>query len=149
MGNYRKEIFTTTSSKPDMEKTARHFYGQFSRREREIMDAVYNLEEASAADVARHLRDEDGYDSIRVILGILEKKGYLQHRREGKRHIYLPTVSREKATQSALSHVMKTFFQGSPSSAILALLDMSSSNLSQDELEEIASKIEDASREKV
>jgi len=58
-------------------------------------------------------------------------------------------VSRETATRSALSHVMKTFFQGSPSSAILALLDMSSSNLSPDELEEIASKIEDASREKV
>ena len=131
-----------------MSKSARHFYSQFSRREREIMDAVYRLGEASAADVAGHLRDEDGYDSIRVILGILEKKGYLQHRREGKRHIYLPTVSREKATRSALSHVMKTFFAGSPSSAILALLDMSSETLSPEELEEIASKIETASQVK-
>ena len=131
-----------------MEPSSRHFYGQFSRREREIMDAVYRLGEASAVDVARHLRDEDGYDSIRVILGILEKKGYLEHRREGKRHVYQPTVSRESATRSALSHVMKTFFAGSPSSAILALLDMSSENLSADELEEIASRIEDAAKEK-
>lgn len=111
------------------------------------MDAVYRLGEASAVDVAQHLRDEDGYDSIRVILGILEKKGYLEHRRDGKRHIYRPTVPVEKATRSALSHVMKTFFAGSPSSAILALLDMSSENLSPDELEEIASRIEEASRE--
>lgn len=129
-----------------MTQGARHFYGQFSRREREIMDAVYRLEEASAADVARHLGDEDGYDSIRVILGILEKKGFLQHRREGKRHIYSPTVSREKATRSALSHVLRTFFAGSPSGAILALLDMSSENLSSEELEEIASRIETASK---
>jgi len=130
-----------------MQQSPGHFYGQFSRREREIMDAVYRLGEASATDVSRHLGDEDGYDSIRVILGILEKKGYLEHRREGKRHVYMPTVSREKATKSALSHVMRTFFQGSPSSAILALLDMSSSNLSPDELEEIASKIEAASKD--
>ena len=131
-----------------MSQTARHFYGQFSRRERQIMDAVYRLGEASAADVARHLDDEDGYDSIRVILGILEKKGFLRHHRDGKRHVYTPTVSREKATKSALSHVMKTFFAGSPSSAILALLDMSSEKLSADDLEEIASRIEAASRDK-
>ena len=131
-----------------MEQTSQQFYGNFSRREREIMDAVYRLGEAGAADVAKHLNDEDGYDSIRVILGILEKKGYLRHRREGKRHVYRPTVSRDRATRFALSHVMRTFFQGSPSSAILALLDMSSENLSPEELEEIASRIEDATREK-
>lgn len=131
-----------------MDESSQQFYGSFSRREREIMDAVYRLGEAGAADVARHLNDEDGYDSIRVILGILEKKGYLTHRREGKRHVYQPTVSRDRATRFALSHVMRTFFQGSPSSAILALLDMSSEKLSPEELEEIASRIEDATREK-
>jgi predicted transcriptional regulator len=130
-----------------MPDAATHFYARFSRREREIMDAVYRLGEASAADVSRHLGDEDGHDSIRVILGILEKKGFLAHRREGKRHVYSPTVSREKATRSALSYVMGTFFHGSPSSAILALLDMSSTELSREELEEIADKIEAASRD--
>jgi BlaI family penicillinase repressor len=115
----------------------------FSRRERQIMDALYRLGEASAGDVARHLGDEDGYHSIRVTLGILEKKGFLKHRREGKMNVYRPTVSQEKARESAMAHVLKTFFAGSPSSAILALLDMS--ELTSEELDEIAARIDEAS----
>lgn len=125
--------------------TREDFHAQFSRREREIMDAIYHLGEAGASDVARHLEDDDGYDSIRVTLGILEKKGFLTHRRDGKRHIYRPTVSREEARRSAMSHLMSTFFHDSPSSAILAFLDMSSENLTSEDLDEIARHMEQAS----
>lgn len=107
------------------------------------MNALYRLGEATAGDVARHLRDEDGYHSIRVTLGILEKKGFLTHRREGKTNVYRPMVSPEKARESAMAHVLKTFFAGSPSSAILALLDMS--ELTPEELDEIAARIDEAS----
>ena len=98
--------------------------------------------------MARHLDDQDGYDSIRVTLGILEKKGFLAHRRDGKRFIYQPTIPREQAQQSAMSHLMSTFFKGSPSSAILAFLDMTSEKLTAEQLEEIAEHIEKASEEK-
>lgn len=122
--------------------TRENFQAQFSRREREIMDSVYHLGEASAADVVGHLDDADGYDSIRVTLGILEKKGFLEHRRDGKRYVYQPTISREQAQRAAMSHLMSTFFQGSPSSAILALLEMTSEKMTAAELGEIAELID-------
>jgi predicted transcriptional regulator len=113
-----------------------------SRRERQIMDAVYRLGEASAADVARLLPDHPAYNTVRVTLGILEKKGFLSHRQDGPRYVYRPTIAPEKAQQSAIRHVMKTFFQGSPSAAILALLD--GGRLSRKDLDEIAAAISQA-----
>ncbi len=113
-----------------------------SRREREIMNAVFELGEAGAAEVARRLDDDAGYDSIRVTLGILEKKGRLKHRTEDRRNIYRPVVSQKRATQSALRDLTKTFFGGSPSKAILTMLDVSSKRLTEEELDEIAHWIE-------
>ncbi len=113
-----------------------------SRREREIMDIVYRLGEAGANDVASKMRDDPGYDSVRVTLGILEKKGHLKHRQDGRRYVYIPTVPHKKATQSAFRNLLQTFFRGSPSKAVLSLLDMSSRRLSRRELDEIAEWIE-------
>lgn len=117
-----------------------------SRRERQIMDAVYRFGEASAADIARVLPDKPAYNAVRVTLGILEKKGFLKHRQDGPRYVYAPTIAPEKAQQSAMKHVLKTFFQGSPSAAILALLGDGASKLSQKELDEIAGAIAQARR---
>ncbi len=119
-------------------------HSELSRRERQIMDAVYRLGEASAADVARALPDHPAYNAVRVTLGILEKKGFLKHRQDGPRYIYAPTIAREKAKQSAMKHVLRTFFQGSPSAAILALLGAEASKLSRQELDEIAGAIAQA-----
>jgi len=113
-----------------------------SRREREIMDIVYRLGEAGASEVASRMRDDPGYDSVRVTLGILEKKGHLKHRQDGRRYVYLPTVPHHKATRGAMRNLLQTFFRGSPSKAVLSLLDMSSSRLSRSELDEIADWIE-------
>jgi BlaI family penicillinase repressor len=114
---------------------------QLSRREREIMDIVYRLGEASAADVAGRMDPDPGYDSVRVTLGILEKKGHVKHRSEGRRYVYSPTVPHEAASRSAIRNVLHTFFRGSPSRAILALLGMS--RLSREELDVIAKWIEE------
>lgn len=114
---------------------------QLSRREREIMEILYRLGEAGAADVAERMAEDPGYDSVRVTLGILRKKGHVKYRLEGRRHIYAPTVPHEEASESAIRSVMQTFFRGSPSRAILTLLDQS--ELSEEELDEIAKWIEE------
>jgi predicted transcriptional regulator len=117
-----------------------------SRRERQIMDILYRLGEAGAAEVVEHLPDRPAYNSVRVTLGILERKGMVRHRREGTRYVYQPTVSPERARDSALRHVVRTFFRGSPTKAALTLLDSPSTRLSAEELNELAAWIEAAKR---
>lgn len=117
---------------------------KLSRREREIMEILYRLGEASAADVVARMDPDPGYDSVRVTLGILEKKGHVKHRQEGRRYVYTPTVPHEAASRSAIRNVLHTFFRGSPSRAILALLGMS--RLSREELDVIAKWIEEERR---
>jgi BlaI family transcriptional regulator, penicillinase repressor len=119
-----------------------------SRRERQIMDVLYRLGEAGTAEVVRHLSDHPAYNSVRVTLGILERKGFVRHRREGARYVYAPTVPAEKARESALRHLVRTFFRGSPSKAVLTLLDSPSTRLSPEELNELAAWVEAAKREK-
>ena len=119
---------------------------RLSRLERSIVDALYRLSEGSVADVLRVMPGDPSYDSVRVTLGILEKKGYVTHRREGARYVYRPTVSAERARKQAARHLTRTFFGGKPSRAILALLDMSAEQIPPEELDEIASRIERAAR---
>ena len=94
-------------------------------RERQIMDAVFRLGRASVAQVRRELSNPPSYSAVRTILGILEEKGLLRHEQEGLRYIYRPTVTRGVARQSALKHLVHTFFDGSPEQAAAALLAMS------------------------
>jgi predicted transcriptional regulator len=112
-----------------------------SRRERQIMDILYRLGEGSTADVVRQMPDDPSYNTVRVTLGILERKGHVEHREDGKRYVYYPTVARDKASRKALKHLVKTFYGGSVSNAVLALLDMDSRKLSNRELDEIAASI--------
>jgi predicted transcriptional regulator len=112
-----------------------------SRREREIMEVIYQLGEASVSDVVARLGDDPSYDSIRVTLGILTSKGHLSHYQDGRRYIYRPMVPREKAGRSAVKKLLRTFFAGSPSKAIVTMLDMSSGRLTKKELDEIEAMI--------
>ena len=118
-----------------------------SRRESQIMDLVYRLGEASVADIVAHIPDRPSYNSVRVTLGILERKGYVKHRREKRRYLYAPVVAPDTATRSAMRHLLKTFFGGSPSRAILTLLDMAAARLSKEELSEISQWIDKAKEE--
>lgn len=111
------------------------------------MDAVFSLGEVTVKDVVDQMGEPDAYDSVRVTMGILEKKGYLTHRQEEGRNVYTATIAQEKARRSAMQHLMETFFEGSSSRAILAFLDMSGRRLSDEELDEITARIERKSAE--
>ena len=113
------------------------YFSELSRRERQIIDILYRLSEASVSEVLLHLNDDPSYDTIRITLGVLEKKGYVNHRKDGSRYIYRPTVSLEDATDSALKHMVKTFFGGSTPQTVLALLGSAQSTLSESDLDEI------------
>ena len=112
------------------------------------MDVLYRLGEAGAAEVVDHLSDRPPYNSVRVTLGILERKGVIRHRREGNRYVYRPTVPAEAMRESALRHLVRTFFRGSSSKAVLTLLDSPSTRLSAEELNELAAWVEAAKRER-
>ena len=119
---------------------------RLSRLERTIMDALYRLDEGAVAEVVQGMPGEPSPDSVRVTLGILERKGWVTHRRDGNRNVYSPTVPPARASKQAARHLTRTFFDGKPSRAILALLDMSSEQLTREELKEIAARIERAGR---
>ena len=118
-----------------------------SRRERQIMDVVYRLGQASAADVLENMPDPPGYSAVRTMLRLLEDKGYLRHDQDGPRYVYLPTLSRDKARQSALKQLVQTFFDNSTEQTVAALLDMSKSKMSGEELERLSELIEKARKE--
>jgi|SRR5689334_5413765 BlaI family penicillinase repressor len=117
-----------------------------SRRERQILDILYQRGQATAADVQNALPEPPSYSAVRALLRILEDKGHVRHQQDGPRYVYLPTIARENAKRSALHHVLRTFFDGSAEQAISALLDESSTKLSPAELDRLARLIEDARR---
>ena len=122
-------------------------HGNLSRRERQMMDIIYQRGQASAAKVRENLPDPPSYSAVRATLRILEEKGYLKHKREGLRYVFTPTVPHAKASRSALAQLVQTFFNGSAERAVVALLDDSSSELSDVELDRLAQVIEQAKRE--
>jgi predicted transcriptional regulator len=117
-----------------------------SRRERQILDILYQRGQATAADVQNALPEPPSYSAVRALLRILEDKGHVRHQQDGPRYVYVPTLARENAKRSALHHVLRTFFDGSAEQAISALLDESSTKLSPAELDRLARLIEDARR---
>jgi predicted transcriptional regulator len=120
-------------------------YSKLSRREHQIMDIVFELGEATAAEIVDRLPEPSSNSSVRILLSILEDKGHLVHRVEGTRFIYRPTVEPEKAKLSALQHLVKTFFRGSATQVVAALLD--NPELSEQEREELIRIIEQAKNE--
>ncbi len=118
-----------------------------SRRERQIMDVVYRHGSATAQDVREQIPDAPSYSAVRALLRVLEDKRHLKHRHDGPRYVYYPTVARDRARKSALKQLLSTFFDDSPEAAVAALLDMSTDDLDQDELDRLASMIERARQE--
>jgi len=115
-----------------------------SRRERQIMDAIYARGRATAAEVLAQLPDPPSYSAVRAMLVKLEAKGHVRHVPDGPRYVYLPTVPREKARKSALERLVRTFFDGSVSKTVAALLDRGATELSEDELDQLAEMIDRA-----
>lgn len=124
------------------------YFSKLSRLESQIVDVLFLLKQASVGDVVRHLPGEAKYDTVRITLGILERKGFVDHHKEGNRYIYSPMIPADKAKESALAHITKTFFSGSTPGTIQALLGMSSQDLTEEDLTAIEEMIAEA-RKKV
>ena len=120
-----------------------------SRRERQIMDVLFQHGKATAAEVRGGMPNPPSYSAVRAQLRILEDKGHIKHEQDGPRYLYRPTVTKERATRSALNHLVDTFFNGSAGQAMAALLDDSTGGLSNHELGRLEDLIQQArSREK-
>jgi len=117
------------------------------RRERQIMAFIYRRGQATAAEVMEGISNPPSYSGVRAMLRILEEKGHLQHRREGARYIYAPTLSAEEAGRSAMNYMVQAFFNGSAEQAVAALLDLKSNELSDDDLDRLSGLIDQAKQE--
>jgi predicted transcriptional regulator len=118
-----------------------------SRRERQIMDFLFRTGRATAAEVMDGLSDAPSYSAVRALLRILEQKGHIRHEEEGRAYVYMPIVRRDAARQTALTHLLKTFFDNSAEQAVAALLAIKGEKMSSAELERMSKMIEQAKKE--
>jgi len=127
--------------------SAKETHLHLSRRERQIMDVIYSRGSVTVQEVVDQIPDPPSYSAVRAMLRVLEEKGHVSHREDGPRYVYIPTVPRDEASRSALRQLVRTFFDGSAEQAAAALLDMSGSDLSEQELDRLSEAIEQARKE--
>lgn len=130
-----------------MTSSRQPLHGKLSRRESQIMNVVYRLGKATANEIRDGLPDPPSNSSVRVLLRILEEKGHLKHEKDGRRYVYMPTVPASKAGYSELKQVKSTFFGDSVRGVVSALLSMSESDLSKEDLDDLSELIEQAKKE--
>jgi len=118
-----------------------------SRRERQILDILYSRGRAASAEILAALPDPPSYSATRALLRVLEQKGHVRHEEDGPRYVFIPRVSRQRASVMALRHLLDTFFDGSPVAAATALVDGSASKLSAEELDRLEVLIDQARKE--
>lgn len=116
-----------------------------SRRERQLLEVLFRLGRATASDVLAELPDAPTYTTVRGLLRVLESKGHIQHEEDGSRYVYFPTMTKQRAAKSVLRNVVSTFFDGSPSRAMAALLG-GERTLSEEELDQLSDLVERARR---
>ncbi|MBN1837129.1 MAG: BlaI/MecI/CopY family transcriptional regulator [Spirochaetales bacterium] len=115
-----------------------------SRRQRQIMEALYTLERASVEDVRRGIPDPPSYSAVRTTMNILVERGLLATARSGRRYCYSPTIPRRQARQSAIEHLLRTYFGNSVEQAVAALIGADRGPLSEDEYQALLALIEKA-----
>jgi BlaI family transcriptional regulator, penicillinase repressor len=120
---------------------------ELGRRERQIMDIVFRLGRASVSQVQSELPDPPSYSAVRAMLGFLEDKGHLRHEQDGLKYMYRPTTDRNKARNSALQHLVRTFFAGSATDAAAALIELSDSGLPEQERQMLLQAIQKSKQE--
>ena len=121
--------------------------GGLSRRERQIMDALYKIGEGTVGEVMDLMPDPPSYSAVRATMRVLEEKGHLKHKQDGPRYLYVPTVPRDKAQSKALQHMVGTFFGGSVEQAVMALLSLPETKMSESDLSKLAAKVREAEQE--
>ena len=125
---------------------AQPLHSTLSRRERQIMDILYRLGKATANEVMAGLPGDPNYSTVRTQLRVLETKGHVRHEENGLRYIYIPTAPRRSVRQSALKHLIETFFDGSTEQMLSTLLGSEGSKLSDEDLDRLGELIEKAKR---
>lgn len=128
-----------------MNKTPKE--GELSRRERQIMDALYRLGKASAAEIRDGLTHPPTYTAVRTHLTLLEEKGLVKHESDGTRYIYEPVVPRDEMAKSVIEGVLQTFFDNSIERVVATLIDREEPQLSEEQLDRLAQLIEQARKE--
>jgi predicted transcriptional regulator len=121
-------------------------YARLSRRERQIMEVIYRLRQATVQQVRDNLGDPPSYSAVRAQLRILEEKGHLRHIQDGPRYVFVPTVARRRVRRAALRGLLRNFFDNSREEMIAALLE-DSTDLSDDELKRLSRMIKQARKE--
>jgi len=121
--------------------------GGLSRRERQILEILYQRRKASATEVRDAMEDAPSNSAVRTLLRVLEGKGHVKRRAEGLKYVYLPAIAADKARRSAVKHLLDTYFEGSPEQIVAALLDVSSTQLTREELDRMTEMIEKAKSE--
>ena len=121
-----------------------HFTEKLSRRERQIVEAIYRRGAASVTEVLQELPDPPSYSAIRAFLRILEDKGHVTHTQDGAKYIYHPANPRTPVAREALSKLVETFFGGKPEQVVAALLTDDERKLSDDDLERLSTLIAEA-----
>jgi BlaI family penicillinase repressor len=122
-------------------------HAALTKRERQIMDVLYRMGRATAADVLAALPGAPHYSTVRTQLRVLEEKGHVRHETDGMRYVYVPTLARHTARKAALRHLVDTFFDGSAAGAVTALLGRDAGRLSGDDLDRIEELLKSARRE--
>ena len=108
------------------------------------MDAVYRRQRATVGEVLADLPDPPSYSAVRATMAKLEDKGHLRHQQDGARYVYFPSHPREQARDTALRRVLRTFFDGSPTKAVAAVLDLPDQQLSEADIDELQRLIDEA-----
>jgi BlaI family penicillinase repressor len=120
---------------------------KLSRRERQMMDILYQRGRATAGEIHVQMADPPSYSAVRAKLKVLEDKGHIRHEVQATRYIYTPVVARDRAKESALRHLLSTFFDNSAEQAMTALLELKPGGLSRDKLDKLSSLIDQAKKE--
>ncbi|HEY4312914.1 MAG TPA: BlaI/MecI/CopY family transcriptional regulator [Pirellulales bacterium] len=120
---------------------------ELGKRERQIIETIERLREASVTEVRANLANPPSYSAVRTMLGLLVDKGWLKFRRDGKRYLYRSAVSRERSQRTALRRLLGTFFGNSPDDAVAALLDLSAADMTDEQWQRMTALIENARQE--
>ena len=122
-------------------------FHELNKRETQIISILYQLGEGSVQDVVDRIPDAPSYNAIRVTMYLLENKGFLTHRKEGVKYIFKATKPKADAGNSALDHVLTTFFEGSVPKLVNTLMGSGAKKLTREELNELAKLIEERKKE--
>jgi BlaI family transcriptional regulator, penicillinase repressor len=122
-------------------------HSSLSRRERQVMEVVYRTSSASVGEIRAAMPQPTSYSAARVIVNVLERKGHLKHSKRGRKYFYSPTVPRKRAVRDALKHLLRTYFDDSLPKAVAAMVQMSSADLTDDDVRQLIRIIEDTKTE--